>query len=56
MCIRDSSDPVDAVLIAVERMNLEKTAARTALQGDLCARALRGLQTWLCLLYTSRCV
>lgn len=41
------SDPVDAVLIAVERMSLEKTAARTALQGDLCARALRGLQTWL---------
>lgn len=41
------SDPVDAVLIAVERMNMEKTAARTALQGDLCARALRGLLTWL---------
>lgn len=41
------SDPVDAVLIAVERMNLEKTAARTSLQGDLCARVLRGLQTWL---------
>lgn len=41
------SDPVDAVLIAIERMSLEKTAARTALQGDLCARVLRGLQTWL---------
>lgn len=41
------SDPVDAVLIAVERMSLEKTAARTALQGELCARVLRGLQTWL---------
>lgn len=41
------SDPVDAVLIAIERMGLEKTAARTALQGELCARALRGLLTWL---------
>ncbi len=41
------SDPVDAVLIAIERMSLEKTAARTSLQGDLCARALRGLLTWL---------
>lgn len=41
------SDPVDAVLIAVERMNLDKTAARTSLQRDLCARTLRGLQTWL---------
>ena len=41
------SDPVDAVLVVVERMNLEKNAARTSLQGELCGRALRGLLTWL---------
>jgi len=41
------SDPVDAVLVVVERMNLEKNAARTSLQGELCGRAMRGLLTWL---------
>lgn len=41
------SDPVDAVLIVVERMNMEKKAAQTALQGELCGRTLRGLLTWL---------
>ena len=41
------SDPVDAVLVVVERMNMEKNAARTSLQGELCGRALRGLLTWL---------
>lgn len=45
--IEGRSDPVDAVLIAIEKMAMEKTAARTTLQGDLCARVLRGLQTWL---------
>ena len=41
------SDPVDAVLIVVERMNMEKNAARTSLQSELCGRTLRGLLTWL---------
>ncbi len=41
------SDPVDAVLNVIQHMTLEKRAAQTALQADLCARTLRGLVTWL---------
>lgn len=41
------SDPVDAVLNVIQQMTLEKRAAQTGLQADLCARALRGLVTWL---------
>jgi hypothetical protein len=41
------SDPVDAVLNVIQQMTLEKRAAQTALQADLCARTLRGLVTWL---------
>lgn len=41
------SDPVDAVLNVIQQMTLEKRAARTTLQADLCARTLRGLLTWL---------
>jgi hypothetical protein len=41
------SDPVDAVLNVIQQRTLEKRAAQTALQADLCARTLRGLVTWL---------
>ncbi len=41
------SDPVDAVLNVIQHMTLEKKAAQTTLQADLCARTLRGLLTWL---------
>ena len=41
------SDPVDAVLNVIQQMTLEKRAAQTTLQADLCARTLRGLVTWL---------
>lgn len=41
------SDPVDAVLNVIQQMTLEKKAAQTTLQADLCARTLRGLVTWL---------
>jgi hypothetical protein len=40
------SDPVDAVLNVIQQMTLEKRAAQTTLQADLCARTLRGLVTW----------
>jgi hypothetical protein len=41
------SDPVDAVLNVVQQMTLERRAAQTARQAELCARTLRGLLTWL---------
>lgn len=41
------SDPVDAVLLVIQQMTLERKAAKTALQAELCARTLRGLLTWL---------
>jgi hypothetical protein len=41
------SDPVDAVLNVIQHMTLEKRAAQTTLQAELCARTLRGLVTWL---------
>ena len=41
------SDPVDAVLNLIQQMTLEKRAAQTARQAELCARTLRGLLTWL---------
>ena len=44
---RGRSDPVDAVLLAIEKMRLEKIAIQASVQGELCARVMRGLQTWL---------
>ena len=35
------------MLNVIQHMTLEKRAAQTTLQADLCARTLRGLLTWL---------